>query len=127
MNINFIDHIVIYVKDFDISRKFYTEILGGPFEDKDDSVIFMIGQTRLFITTLRNKAWAGKYNKENIGMNHLAFGVETFQELSDISVHLKHQKIPNSGIQIDDYGKKPFIWFDDPDGIRLEFYHRAGV
>lgn len=26
--------------------------------------------------------------------------------------------------KIDKYGKKEFIWFDDPDGARLEFYLR---
>ena len=27
-------------------------------------------------------------------------------------------------MKIDFYGKKEFIWIDDPDGIRLEFYLR---
>jgi glyoxylase I family protein len=125
MGIHFIDHIVLYVKDLARSREFYTAVLGDPDNDDGEALMFIVGQTRIFVTTPRNKAWAGKYNKENIGMNHLAFGVDTFPELTEIAVYLKHQKIENSGIQIDEYGKKPFIWLDDPDGIRLEFYHRA--
>jgi hypothetical protein len=34
------------------------------------------------------------------------------------------QGIKQSGIQVDKYGNNEFIWFDDPDGYRVEFYCR---
>lgn len=127
MAISYIDHIVLHVKNLKRSKDFYSAILGDPAEEDSEATVFLVGQTRLFLTTPRNKAWSVKFNKENIGLNHLAFGVESFQELNDIALYLKKAKVENSGIQIDEYGKKPFIWLDDPDGIRLEFYQRLEV
>jgi len=37
---------------------------------------------------------------------------------------LTSNQIAHSGI--DRYGLKEFLWLDDPDGMRIEFYLRAG-
>ncbi len=65
-----------------------------------------------------------EFDKDRIGLNHLAFGVKSLEELKKFEYILNKAQINNSGIKIDKYGKKEFIWFDDPDGIRLEFYLR---
>ncbi len=46
------------------------------------------------------------------------------KELKHYKQILSKAKIKHSGIKVDKYGNKEFIWFDDPDGIRLEFYLR---
>ncbi len=38
---------------------------------------------------------------------------------------LTSNQIAHSGIVIDSYGLKEFLWLDDPDGMRIEFYLRA--
>lgn len=87
--------------------------------------MYLVGDTRLFFSRSEGHGdEKGKYEKEKIGLNHLAFGVRTLDELQMIEKQLDHARIPHSGIKIDRYGQKEFIWLDDPDGMRVEFYLR---
>ena len=118
----FIDHIVVSVKNLKKSTKFYSAFLGKATESKWD-ISWKIGDTKLFITSPYKK-FPLAFDKHNIGLNHIAFGVKTIAELKNFEQKLNKAKIKNSGTQIDKYSTKEFIWFDDLDGIRLEFYLR---
>lgn len=85
--------------------------------------MYQVGATRLFFTCC-DQPNPRAYEKEQVGLNHLAFGVPTFQKLRGIQTQLDRSKIPHSGIMKDQYGQKEFIWLDDPDGMRIEFYLR---
>ncbi len=120
----FIDHIVIFVKDVKRTKRFYSRFLGEPeFMDKYQ-VCYRIGDTKLFFGLSYKKIKNPKFRLEGFGLNHLAFGVRSLKELKGFEGVLNKARIKNSGIKIDKYGKKEFIWFNDPDGIRLEFYLR---
>ncbi len=118
-----IDHIVLWVSDMSRSVSFYSAFLGQPINQEEDHASWLVGQTKLFI----GLSYIDKplpFDKENIGLNHLAFHVSTLAELGEYESKLNMANIKHSGIQIDKYGGKEFIWFDDPDRIRLEFYLR---
>ena len=117
-----IDHIVISVKDLKKSVKFYESFLGKAKVSKVDSSWNLNG-TKLFLTCAYTK-FAKKFDKHNFGLNHLAFKADSLKQLKNFETKLNKSKIQNSGIQLDQYSNKEFIWFDDPDGIRLEFYLR---
>lgn len=119
----FVDHIVLFVSDLGRSTRFYTKFLGTPLHKDRESVSYQVGKTKIFLA-LPYRRPKRKFDKEDLGLNHLAFGVTTMAELRAMQARLARSKIKNSAIQTDKYGKKPFIWFDDPDGIRLEFYLR---
>lgn len=85
--------------------------------------MYKAGDTRLFFTRSDYRQ-PGPYEKEKVGLNHLAFGVRTLQELQMIQEQLDSIGISHSGIGQDRYGQKEFIWLDDPDGMRIEFYLR---
>ena len=85
--------------------------------------MYQVGRTRVFFT-LCDQPQPGPYMKEEVGLNHLAFGVRTLEELQAIQEQLGRAGIPNSGIKKDRYGQKEFIWLDDPDNMRVEFYLR---
>lgn len=122
MKPTFIDHIVLIVKDVATTEKFYSSFLGKPIQLEKEQVAYKIGETKLFLGLPY-----GKYktsDKDRNGLNHLAFGVRSLKELKECEKILKKAKIKNSGIKIDKYGKKEFIWLDDPNGIRIEFYCR---
>lgn len=122
MQIKFIDHIVLSVKDFRRSIKFYEKFLGKAVVTKEDAS-WKIGLTRLFITGPYKKT-AKSFDKHNLGLNHVAFGVSSLEDLRKMSDKLTKAKIQHSGVIIDKYSRKSFLWFDDPDKIRLEFYLR---
>lgn len=124
MKIKFIDHIVLIVKKLDRSERFYSVFLGKPLHRDKYSISYQIGNTKLFLGLPYGKLKRKAFDKEELGLNHMAFGIHKLSELKSLGNILKKAQIKNSGIQIDKYGKKPFIWFDDPDGMRLEFYLR---
>jgi glyoxylase I family protein len=118
----FVDHVVFRVRELNTTERFYTALLGEPPHRTADSVMYEVGTTRLFFTLCQDPP--GVYDKEQIGLNHLAFGLRTLEELREIQTQLTRTGILHSGIAIDRYGGKEFLWLDDPDGIRLEFYLR---
>jgi catechol-2,3-dioxygenase len=119
-----LDHIVLWVSNLGNSVKFYSAFLGKTeFEDKE-SASWLAGQTKFFVG-VSSKDVPMSFDKENIGLNHIAFRANSLDELKVQQSKLDEANIKHSGIQIDRYGGKEFIWFDDPDGIRLEFYLRS--
>ena len=129
MNLNammypqFVEHLVFRVADVSKSERFYTMLLGQPPHRTEDSIMYQVGDTRLFFTRCDQHS-PGPYEKEQVGLNHLAFGVRTLEELQMIQAQLVRAGISNSGIKKDHYGQKEFIWLDDPDNMRVEFYLR---
>lgn len=122
MTPTFIDHLVILVKNIEETEKFYTKFLGNPTELVEEQVVYKIGDTKIFFG-LPYSEWK-EIDKDASGLNHLAFGVRNVKELKEFEKNLNDGDIKNSGIQIDKWGSKEFIWFDDPNGYRLEFYCR---
>jgi glyoxylase I family protein len=123
MKPEFVDHLVFRVADVGKTQKFYSAFLGEPLESASGSVVYQVGGTKIFFTAYTATDVRG-FDKEQLGLNHLAFGVRKIEELRRIGEELRAAGIQHSGIQIDKYGNKEFIWFDDPDGMRLEFYLR---
>jgi glyoxylase I family protein len=119
----FVDHLVFRVSDLDRTEHFYTALLGQSPERAEGSLMYEVGDTRLFFTT-STEASSGVYDKEKIGLNHLAFGISTLTDLQALQIQLNIAGITHSGIKLDQYGLKEFIWLDDPDGMRTEFYLR---
>lgn len=119
----FVDHLVFRVADLSKTEHFYNTLLGHPSHRTHDSIVYQVGATRMFFT-LCDQQQSGPYDKEKVGLNHLAFGVRTLNDLQSIQEQLGIAGITNSGIKIDRNGQKEFIWLDDPDQMRIEFYLR---
>jgi glyoxylase I family protein len=120
----FIDHIVIFVKSLKKTDDFYSKFLGIPEYKYKNSISYKIGDTKVFFA-IPYRASKRAFDKEELGLNHLAFGVRKLSELKKWSDALDGANLKNSGIRIERYSKKQFIWFDDPNGLRLEFYLRT--
>jgi glyoxylase I family protein len=120
---NFVDHLVFRVAEVGRTERFYTALLGQPLQRAEGSIMYQVGDTRLFFTR-SDKHQAAPYEKEKVGLNHLAFGVHTLEELQAIRSQLDSLGVAHSGIERDKYGQREFIWLDDPDGMRIEFYMR---
>ncbi len=119
----FVDHLVFRVSDLERTEQFYSALLDQPPDPAEDSRMFLVGDTRLFFTHAVEHPGL-PYEKEKVGLNHIAFGTRTIEELRVIEARINRAGISHSGIQLDRYGRREFIWLDDPDGIRIEFYLR---
>jgi catechol-2,3-dioxygenase len=117
-----IDHLVFRVQDIPTSKTFYAALFGEPVFQNEEMFFYKIGtSTRLFFTKTSSPE-STPYDKEHVGINHIAFGVESLPHLEQIHTHLQSAGIQNSGIGIDPHGKQNYIWLNDPNGFRIEFY-----
>ncbi|HEX3940976.1 MAG TPA: VOC family protein [Acidobacteriaceae bacterium] len=119
----YLDHIVLRVHKMAETELFWSALLGKPEFKDEESLMYIVGATRLFFTSSLYKT-VESYDKECGGLNHLAFGVRSSEELRLVLDHLKNAGLQNSGVKIDHYGNKEFIWLDDPNSFRVEFYCR---
>ncbi|PYT76429.1 MAG: hypothetical protein DMG40_26200 [Acidobacteria bacterium] len=90
----FVDHLVFRVRNLEASERFYTHLLGSPPRRNPESVMWQVGDTRLFFT--KASADDSRYDKEQIGLNHLAFGVRSVNELRTIVKRLDDAPSRNS-------------------------------
>jgi len=118
-----IDHLVFRVTSIKTTEVFYTALLGQPAFKNEGAVLFVVGGARLFFTAVTTPA-THSYNKDEVGLNHIALGVPALTDLQAISTQLDSSDITHSGIKIDPHGGKEYIWLNDPDGFRVEFYLR---
>ena len=122
----YVDHLVFRVQNLDTTATFYRALFGEAILRDEDSLLHQAGETKLFFTAAIRQL-SGPYDKEQPGLNHLAFGVREPSLLREILDHLNSSGLQHSGIKIDSYGNREFIWLDDPDGFRLEFYCRPSI
>ncbi|HLK27297.1 MAG TPA: VOC family protein [Puia sp.] len=120
----YIDHIVLTVANLDVSKEFYSKILGDNEYEDEESVMYFVGNTKLFLVQQQDKTFQSKFNPQQIGLEHLAFGINDISILKNVSDDLTTNNIKHSGIHIDKHSGKEKIWLDDPSGIRIEFFIR---
>jgi len=115
-----IDHVALAVRDVARSANWYIEVLGFErrFEGMWNGVPVFIGKgrTALALFPSREQALSSTSRGERIGMLHLAFRA-TRAEFTAAQRELRARGI-SFGFQ--DHEISHSIYFEDPDGIRLE-------
>jgi catechol 2,3-dioxygenase-like lactoylglutathione lyase family enzyme len=120
----FIDHITIIVSNIRRTHNFYSSFLGDPIRMTDSSVVYDVSGTKIFFKTPKLGHFV-TFDKDSGGMNHIAFGLEIMEELIRYDNALSKAGIEHSAIARDAKTNKDYIWFDDPDGYRIELYLRG--
>ncbi|GGN17306.1 MULTISPECIES: VOC family protein [Marinomonas] len=124
--VSHIHHIAIICSNYEVSKHFYTQILGFPIINetyrearqsyKLDLVITDNQQIELFSFP---SPPARPSRPEAQGLRHLAFAVK---DLEACIHHLNSQDVPTEDIRLDELTGKRFTFFADPDGLPLELY-----
>lgn len=125
-------HIELYVKDISITRQFYSvflEKLGYHlYQEWDDgfSYRFADGTYMVFVQVPEKYVSLG-YHRQRIGLNHLAFRVESTHEVDSIRqwliergvTLLYDERYPHAG------GPQHYaVFFEDPDRVKIEVVGR---
>jgi catechol 2,3-dioxygenase len=120
-----IGHVVLNCRDIDLSMRFYTEVLGFKVSDwYPESMVPGRMCFMRFNSDHHGIALVGSMDaaSPNFELNHLAFQVETLDEVVAARNHLRRAGVPidfegrrRAGVQI-------AVEFRDPDGHRLEIY-----
>ena len=119
-----IAHVVIKVRDIEVSRKFYTEILGMQVMKNVPEIgaVFLANHARDHheIALLQVGTDAESPKAKQVGLAHIAFRLRSEIELEEAYKELKAKKVPVSFTV--DHGVTKSVYFLDPDGNELEVY-----
>ena len=120
-------HVAVTVRDLSVSVPGYERILDAkPVLDEDTDpnfhhTVYLLGNgTLLGLHQHQTPASAGKFSEYNVGLDHIAFGVENRAELDKWARRLDEMGVEHGGIKDAAYGSG--VSFRDPDGIALEFF-----
>jgi lactoylglutathione lyase len=120
-------HIGLNVSDLARSKRFYEQVFGFQVlhesQEPGRAFAFLGDDTRLILTLWQQSE--GTFQKHTPGLHHLSFQVNTTEEiqeaeqrLRDIGANFLYEGIvPHS-----EGAPSGGIFFEDPDGIRLEIY-----
>ncbi len=126
LKINGIHHIAIICFDYQISKQFYTEVLGFEterevFREARNSWkldLKVAGKYQIELFSFPNPA-PRPSRPEAAGLRHLAFAVA---DLDEAILFLSGKNVQTEPIRIDEFTDKRFTFFADPDGLPLELY-----
>lgn len=118
-----IGHVLLRVTNIERSKAFYTGILGFRIAEEDPShggVFLALGENghTLDLMPIENPAARTDHVP---GVHHIAFQVDSEQELRNSSFDLLHQGVKI--LRAMDHVSQKSIYFEDPDGNLLEIYY----
>ncbi|MYD97806.1 MAG: hypothetical protein F4X98_10540 [Gammaproteobacteria bacterium] len=115
-------HLVVQVRDLDRAEDFYTRILGLSVTAKfDGHAVFMSANTELSHELLIVPAKDDSPESQTSGLVHMAWQMESFEDLKALHRRLKDNDIEIVGIG--DHGLSLGVYFRDPDENELEAYY----
>lgn len=124
IHIKKIGHVVLSVSDIERSSKFWTEIMGFKFSDKNEfgMQFFRNATDHHTVALLQAKEKTELPKQGQVGFDHMALEVATVSELFKIRDFLK-----SKGVTIFYEGRRgpggnPGLEFYDPDGYKIEIY-----
>lgn len=125
MKLNSIHHIAIIASNYNVSKDFYTNILGFEIirenyreERNSYKLDLKIGDSEIELFSM-NECPKRRSHPEACGLRHLAFSVNNIE---DVIFELNQKGILTEPIRIDEYTGKKFTFFNDPDGLPLELH-----
>lgn len=128
IKLNAIHHIAIICSNYEISKAFYTNILGFTIraenyrQERQSYKLDLALGNQYAIELFSFPEPPDRLSRpEACGLRHLAFEVD---DLDAACSWLQHNSVPHEPVRIDEFTGKKFSFFEDPDHLPLEFYER---
>lgn len=123
-----VHHIAVICSNYEVSKKFYTDILGFSIvaehyraQRNSYKLDLKLGDKYcLELFSFANPP-ARPSRPEACGLRHLAFEVD---QLEPVITWLNKNNIVTEPVRIDEFTGKRFTFFADPDDLPLELYER---
>ena len=136
-----LNHIDLATKDIEATRRFYEGVMGFPLVRADLVEIVGRGTMKHYFFDIGNGQLLGFMSGEEVegfnrdydpginrglglphGVYHFAFNAASEQELAAVKRHLEAHGVAVRG-PVDHEGWCRSIYFDDPNGLQLEYCH----
>jgi glyoxylase I family protein len=128
VKLRLVHHIAIICTDYEVSKKFYTEVLGMEIirevyrADRASYKLDLSLNAGYVIELFSFPHPAPRPSRpEAAGLRHLAFEVT---DLNEIVTELEGKGVNAEPIRVDEFTGKRFTFIADPDGLPLEFYEK---
>lgn len=126
--LNKVHHIAIICSNYEKSKKFYTNILEldiirEVYRKERDSYkldLALNGEYIIELFSFPNPPERVS-NPEARGLRHLCFEVDSVEEAVK---KIRNKEIKTEEIRVDELTGKKFCFFQDPDGLPIEFYEK---
>ncbi|MCG9630443.1 VOC family protein [Vibrio sp. Isolate30] len=121
-----IHHAAIICSDYQVSKRFYTEILkleivAENYREARQSYkldLALPNGAQIELFSFLNAPERPSF-PEAQGLRHLAFCVDDVQQMKD---YLESKGVGVEPIRVDEFTGREFTFFADPDGLPLELY-----
>lgn len=125
-----IAHVAITVSDLEASAAWYSRLLdASPVLDEDTGpfrhIVYSIGGTLLGLHGFPDLKTTEAFDERRPGLDHIAFGCATRDELVQWAAQLDELGIAHGGVVDAGYGSG--LSFRDPDNIALELFAPPGT
>lgn len=121
-----IHHTAIICRDYEVSKKFYTEVLGlsiirEVYREERDSYKLDLALNGHYVIELFSfpNPPARPSRPESAGLRHIAFEVP---DIDATLAWLYNQDISYEPVRIDEFTGSRFTFIADPDDLPIEFY-----
>jgi glyoxylase I family protein len=120
-----ITHVAVTVTDLAASEVWYTKVLGvKPVLDEDTGpfrhIVYRVGNTVLGLHGFPDLVSTEPFNERRPGLDHIAFGVASRDELAEWAARLDELGVAHGDIVDASYGSGLSV--RDPDNIALELF-----
>ena len=126
--LNKVHHIAIICSNYEISKRFYIDVLGLEviqeiYRKERQSYKLDLALNGHYIIELFSfpNPPTRPSRPEAAGLRHLAFEVD---DLEKIIAHCIANNIPVEPIRVDEFTQKRFTFIADPDDLPIEFYEK---
>ena len=116
-----LNHIIMTIKDVNISRTFYGDLLGFELEMIADGFFLRAGGVTIFFFPSSHPIPGDRFNEFRIGLDHLSFTAPGETALQLLAERLLEAGVDTKGVETYHAGNK-YVAFRDPDNIQLEYW-----
>jgi len=125
---NKVHHTAIICSNYQVSKQFYTEVLGlevirEVYREERQSYKLDLALQGEYIIELFSFPNPPKRpsRPESCGLRHLAFEVD---DIEKTIAHCKNYDVIAKPIRVDEFTNKRFTFIADPDDLPIEFYEK---
>ena len=126
MKIEKLHHVAIICSNYEVSKRFYTKVLGFEIQQevyREERAshkldLCLNGTYVIELFSFPNPPKRPSF-PEATGLRHIAFAVKNLEEWK---VYLESNEVSCQEIRLDEFTGKRFFFFNDPDNLPIELY-----